>query len=63
MLSECGYCVHLLMDDLDFMDRNVTVSRRTLASVSVGVAAFQKLSDINQTIADLRVRSLFPGLA
>ncbi|XP_071119471.1 laminin subunit alpha-like [Haliotis cracherodii] len=59
--QECGYCVHLLMDDLDFMDRNVTVSRRTLASVSVGVAAFQKLSDINQTIADLRpqVRNLY----
>ncbi|XP_041356694.1 laminin subunit alpha-like [Gigantopelta aegis] len=51
---ECDECVNILLDDLDVMDRNVTVTRRQLASVSVGVAAFQKLAQINHTVSHLR---------
>ena len=54
-LSECDYCVHLLIDDLDGLANHVTVVTRTLADVSVGVGAFNQLSHFNETVEMLRV--------
>ncbi|ESO94906.1 hypothetical protein LOTGIDRAFT_144813 [Lottia gigantea] len=53
--QECDNCVHILIDDLDHFDRNVSVVRRQLASVSVGVGAFMKISQINDTVSLLKV--------
>lgn len=51
---ECDNCIHLLMDDIEFLDRNVTTMRRELDSISVGILAFQRLEKINRTVAELR---------
>ena len=55
MRAECDYCIHLLLDDLDVLDRNVSTVRRQLADVSVGVAAFNRLAQYNNTVTELRV--------
>ena len=55
MHTECDYCIHLLLDDLDVLDRNVSTVRRQLADVSVGVAAFNRLAQYNNTVTELRV--------
>ena len=55
MCIECDYCIHLLLDDLDVLDRNVSTVRRQLADVSVGVAAFNRLAQYNNTVTELRV--------
>ncbi|KAK7100839.1 laminin subunit alpha-like isoform X2 [Littorina saxatilis] len=54
--QECDYCIHLLLDDLDVLDRNVTTVRRQLADVSVGVAAFNRLAQYNNTLIELQPR-------
>ncbi|KAK6179097.1 hypothetical protein SNE40_011531 [Patella caerulea] len=59
--QECDNCVHILIDDLDVFDRNVTIVKRELASVSVGVSAFMMINQINDTVQMLRpqVKSLY----
>ncbi|XP_076440495.1 laminin subunit alpha-like [Babylonia areolata] len=52
--QECDYCIHLLLDDLDVLDRNVSTVRRQLADVSVGVAAFNRLGQYNITMSQLQ---------
>ncbi|GFS13654.1 laminin subunit alpha, partial [Elysia marginata] len=52
--QECDYCTHLLIDDLDQLANDVTQVSRTLADVSVGVGAFNKLSYYNETVEMLR---------
>lgn len=54
--SECDYCIHLLLDDMDILNRNVITVRRQLADVSVGVAAFQRLEEYNNSVSILKVR-------
>uniref|UniRef100_A0A0B7BNE7 Laminin subunit alpha n=1 Tax=Arion vulgaris TaxID=1028688 RepID=A0A0B7BNE7_9EUPU len=51
---ECDYCVHLLLDDLDVLTRNVSVISRQLGEVSIGVGAFNKLSHYNDSVNSLR---------
>jgi hypothetical protein len=43
------------LDDLDVLKRNVTIVKRQLAEVSVGVAAFNRLAQYNNTLQELRV--------
>ncbi|XP_012943161.1 laminin subunit alpha isoform X2 [Aplysia californica] len=52
--QECDYCIHLLLDDLDTLHRNVSVVSRQLGEVSVGVGAFNQLAIYNDTIKALR---------
>ncbi|CAL1548003.1 unnamed protein product [Lymnaea stagnalis] len=52
--QECDYCVHLLLDDLDFLARNVSVVNRQLREVSIGVGAFNQLNSNNETVGMLR---------
>ncbi|XP_055884413.1 laminin subunit alpha-like isoform X2 [Biomphalaria glabrata] len=52
--QECDYCVHLLIDDLDTHYMNVNVVRRQLHEVSVGVGAFNRLSNYQDQVSDLR---------
>ncbi|XP_021350179.1 laminin subunit alpha-like isoform X1 [Mizuhopecten yessoensis] len=47
----CDNCVHILLDDLEFMDRNLTSLTGNLATVSVGVTALKRLEAINESIA------------
>ena len=54
-LLECDYCIHLLLDDLDVLRRNFSIVERELNQVSVGVGAYNRLSQINNTVAELRV--------
>ncbi|XP_059144332.1 laminin subunit alpha-like [Physella acuta] len=52
--QECDYCVHLLMDDLDVMAKNMTIISRELGEVSVGAGAYSQLSHYNKIVADYR---------
>ncbi|PVD23436.1 hypothetical protein C0Q70_16705 [Pomacea canaliculata] len=54
--QECDYCIHLLLDDMDILNRNVITVRRQLADVSVGVAAFQRLEEYNNSVSILKPR-------
>ncbi|XP_060084833.1 laminin-like protein epi-1 [Ylistrum balloti] len=47
----CDNCVHILLDDLEFMDRNLTSLTGNLATVSVGVTAMKRLQAINDSVA------------
>jgi len=53
-LSECDNCVHLLVDDTEVLERNVSVMIRDLNSISVGVLAMRRLERINNTVNQLR---------
>lgn len=53
-ISECDNCVHLLVDDTEILERNVSVMIRDLNSISVGVLAMRRLERINNTVFQLR---------
>lgn len=53
---ECDNCIHLLLDDMEFIDVNVTNMIEELESVSVGQGAIRKLEEFNRTVHELRVR-------
>ena len=55
-LAECDSCVHLLLDDVDMLDQNITEVSEDLDSVSVGVGAMRRLDRIEEEVATLRVR-------
>ena len=52
--QECDYCIHILLDDMDSMGRDMSVVSREMAEVSVGVGAFNKLGSYNSTVAELQ---------
>ena len=54
MHSECDNCVHLLVDDVEILEYNVSSMKLELESVSVGVLAVRRLEKINSTVAELR---------
>lgn len=53
----CDNCVHILLDDLDFLQRNMTGVGGNLESVSAGVTALRRLEDINSTVVEYKVSS------
>ena len=55
-MTECDNCVHLLVDDSEELERNLSSTIRELNSISVGVLAMRRLERINSTIAELRPR-------
>jgi laminin alpha 3/5 len=52
--QECDSCVHLLVDDTEYILGNVSTMIRDLSSISVGVLAVRRLEKINQTVYELR---------
>jgi laminin alpha 3/5 len=54
--QECDNCVHLLVDDIELLQRNVTSMTRELHNISVGVLAMRRLDEINATVIELRPR-------
>lgn len=53
--TECDGCIHLLLDEIDFMEYNLTAMIYELDSVSVGVNTLKRLNKINSTVYELRV--------
>lgn len=51
---ECDSCIHLLIDDIEILDRNVTSMREELENVTMGVQAFKKLESVNISIIELQ---------
>ena len=47
--------MNLLIDDVEFLDHNLTLIMKDLDSVSVGVGAMRRLERINNTVYELRV--------
>ena len=45
------------MDDLEYLDSNITAVQSGLTTVSIGVAAMKRLDKANQTVFDLQVSS------
>ncbi|KAK3091660.1 hypothetical protein FSP39_021617 [Pinctada imbricata] len=52
--QECDSCVHILLDDVEVLERNISRLSINLESVSIGVTAFKRLEDINNTVYELR---------
>lgn len=57
----CDSCVHILLDDVEALQRSTTNLSITLESVSVGMSANNRLEEINQAAINLRVRQPFSG--
>ena len=60
-MAECDECTHYLMDDLEYLDGNITEVQTGLTTVSIGVEAMKRLERANVTVFDLQVntRSMF----
>lgn len=57
----CDSCVHILLDDVEALQRSTTNLSTTLESVSVGMSANNRLEEINKAAINLRVRRPFSG--
>ena len=54
-MTECDSCVHLLVDDVELLERNLSSMVRRLDNINVGVLALRRLHHINITAtSDLR---------
>ena len=51
---ECDSCVHLLVDDVELLEHNVTTMIERLEDVSVGVLAMRRLQRLNASVIELR---------
>jgi len=51
---ECDSCVHLLVDDVELLEHNLTSMVRSLDNINVGVLAMRRLQRINVSVTDLR---------
>ncbi|CAH1775060.1 unnamed protein product, partial [Owenia fusiformis] len=62
---ECDTCTHLLLDEIEILDYNLTYVIKDLENVAVGVAAYKRLNAINRTVTELRPRvdNLIPPTA
>ena len=58
LLSECDSCVHLLLDEVEHLDINITEIKKDLKYLSVGVNAIKRLESANRTVYELRVSTL-----
>jgi hypothetical protein len=52
---ECDTCTHNLLDDMEYLDTDITVVQEGLQTVSIGVEAMRRLDVVNQSVFDLRV--------
>nr|XP_054772039.1 laminin-like protein epi-1 [Lytechinus pictus] len=52
----CDECVHLLLDIVEEMAGDLDEADRNLTGITVGVVAFQRLNQLNESIHDLIVR-------
>ncbi|XP_061192514.1 laminin subunit alpha-like [Saccostrea echinata] len=50
----CDNCIHILLDDVEALQRNISGLSTTLESVSVGMTANNRLEEINQAAINLR---------
>jgi len=51
---ECDSCVHLLVDDVELLEHNVTSMIDSLENINVGVLAMRRLQRINTSVIELR---------
>lgn len=51
---ECDECTHYLMDDIEYLDGNITEVQSGLTTVSIGVEAMKRLNSANQSVFDLQ---------
>lgn len=51
---ECDSCVHLLVDDTEVLEHNITTMIRSLDNINVGVLAMRRLHRINVSVTELR---------
>jgi len=54
VVSECDSCVHLLVDDVESLELNLTTMVHRLENINVGVLALRRLQRINVSVVDLR---------
>ncbi len=52
---ECDSCIHLLLDDAEFIEYNLDRMILELRNISIGAEAVERLSRINITVHRLRV--------
>ena len=52
--TECDSCVHLLVDDVELLEHNITTMVRSLENINVGVLAMRRLQRINVTVIEQR---------
>ena len=55
LIAACDSCVHILLDDVEGLQRSTADLSSTLESVSVGMSANNRLEEINQSAINLRV--------
>ncbi|XP_013408769.1 laminin subunit alpha isoform X2 [Lingula anatina] len=53
---ECDSCIHILLDDVEFLDLDVIRSIRNLQNISVGIFALERLNNISTAVEQLRPR-------
>jgi len=51
---ECDSCVHLLVDDVELLEHNISTMVRSLENVNVGVLAMRRLDRINVSVTEIR---------
>jgi hypothetical protein len=56
LIPACDNCVHILLDDIEALQTNVSDLASTLESVSVGMTANNRLEAINNAAITLRVK-------
>ena len=54
MCVECDSCVHLLVDDVELLEHNITTMVQSLENINVGVLAMRRLNRINVTVIELQ---------
>ena len=54
-LTECDTCTHNLLDDMDYLDMNISDVQDGLQTVSIGVFAMRRLDNVNKTVIELQV--------
>lgn len=57
-VSECDSCVHLLLDDMMVLERQLADAERELSNITISYLAYKRLSQINDTVIELQVRSI-----
>ena len=59
IFSECDECTHYLIDDIEYLDSNITEVQTGLTTVSIGVEAMKRLDRANVTVFDLQVMTMY----
>lgn len=58
-IAECDNCVHILIDDVEALNAEMSGLTANLEGVSAGVSAHNRLKKINETVFEYRVRGSY----